>query len=119
MLRALSPSVVALLLLTPVMIAGGQVLFKMTSTRLQASGAPFVQAVVDPVFVAAVALYGTATILWIYVLKAVPLSFAYSFMALSFVFVPLLAWLFLGESVSARAMVGIALIIAGLLVVQG
>ena len=117
-LPGLAPSVLALLLVTPLMIAGGQVLFKLTSQRLSAAGAPFTHALIDPVFMAAVALYGTATVLWIYVLKAVPLSFAYSFMALSFVFVPLLAALFLGESLGLRTALGTACIIAGLLIVQ-
>ena len=119
LLPSLPPAVLALLLVTPLMIAGGQVRFKRTSMRLSASGAPFTHAVVDPVFIAAVALYGLATVLWIYVLKAVPLSFAYSFMALSFVFVPLLAALFLGETLGWRYLAGTGLIMAGLVVVQG
>jgi undecaprenyl phosphate-alpha-L-ara4N flippase subunit ArnE len=118
MLRTLPPAVIGLLLLTPLMIAGGQVLFKLTSQRLAAVDAPFARAVFDPVFILAVALYGVATILWIYVLKTVPLSFAYSFMALSFVFVPLLAMTFLGESVGIKTAIGSAFIIAGLLIVQ-
>ena len=119
MLRTLSPALLGLLLLTPLMIAGGQVLFKMTSTRLSTSNSPFTHAVIDPVFIAALALYGVATVLWIWVLKAVPLSFAYSFMALSFVFVPLLAALFLGETLGWRYVAGTGLIMAGLVVVQG
>ena len=101
------------------MIAVGQVLFKVTSERLLAAGdAPFVRAVLDPVFIGAVALYTVATVLWIWVLKQVPLGYAYSFMAMTFVFVPVLAALFLGESFNPRYAVGTALIVVGLVVTQ-
>lgn len=119
-LSGLSPMVGGLLIATPIMIAAGQVMFKRTSERLLArTDAGFLSIAFDPVFIAALALYGTATLLWIYVLKTVPLSYAYSFMALTFVIVPLLSLVFLGESLSWRYAVGSALIIAGLIVTQG
>lgn len=119
-LAGLSPLVSALLIATPIMIAAGQVLFKKTSERLLArSDASFISIAFDPVFIAALALYGFATLLWIYVLKTAPLSYAYSFMALTFVIVPLLSLLFLGESLSWRYGAGSVLIIAGLMIAQG
>ena len=119
-LSGLSPLVGALLVSTPVMIAVGQVLFKRTSERLLArSDAGFLSIAFDPVFIAALVLYGTATLLWIYVLKVVPLSYAYSFMALTFVVVPLLSLMFLGEALSWRYWVGSAFIMAGLIITQG
>lgn len=114
----LSLSVYALLVLTPFAIAIGQVLFKMTSEKLVTANAPFYTVAFNPVFIAALILYGSATLLWIYVLKRVPLSYAYSFMALTFVIVPLLAAWWLGETVTLKYALGSALIIAGLLVVQ-
>ena len=116
MFASLSPAVAALLILTPVIIAGGQILFKQAGVR--GNGDPFVQTLFDPVFIVAVALYGLATLMWVYVLKAVPLSFAYTFMALSYVLVPLLAVMFLGETLNWRYGLGALLIIAGLLIVQ-
>ena len=119
-LTGLPPLVIGLLFGTPFMIAAGQVMFKKTSQRLLTrSDAGFFSIAFDPVFIAALALYGTATLLWIYVLKPVPLSYAYSFMALTFVIVPLLSLLFLGESISWRYAGGSALIMAGLVVTQG
>jgi undecaprenyl phosphate-alpha-L-ara4N flippase subunit ArnE len=53
------------------------------------------------------------------VLKSVPLTVAYPFMALTFCVVPLLAWLLLGETLSLRYGVGTGLIVIGLLVVTG
>lgn len=115
----LSPLVIALLVATPIMISGGQVLFKKTSERLLArTDSSFLSIAFDPIFVAALALYGVATLIWIYVLKTAPLSYAYSFMALTFVIVPLLSLAFLGEGLSWRYGVGSLFIIAGLIIAQ-
>ncbi|MGE4611174.1 MAG: EamA family transporter [Paracoccaceae bacterium] len=55
--------------------------------------------------------------MWVFVLRSVPLSFAYSFNALTFVIVPVLSALLLGEVLTMRNYLGAALIISGLLVV--
>jgi len=118
MLATLPPVLIALLVGTPMLIAVGQIVFKMAGTRFAASGQPFVFIAIEPLFIAACALYAVATFMWVYVLKSVPLSFAYSFMALSYVAVPVLAGLWLGEDVGLRYAMGSTLIIAGLLIVQ-
>ena len=66
----------------------------------------------------ALAIYGAGTIIWIFVLKAVPLTIGYSFMALTFCFVPLLASVFLGEALTLRYALGAALIIGGMFVIN-
>lgn len=106
------------LLFTPLLIAGGQVLFKLTSRQagnLDAQG--LMQLMLNPFLIAALVLYGAGTLIWIFVLKAVPLTIAYPFMALSFCAVPLLAHFLLGEPVSWRLALGTALIIAGMLTI--
>ena len=114
----LSLSTLSLLIFTPVLIAGGQILFKQAGARLQASGAPFVSLAADPRFVAAVAIYGAATLLWVQVLRSVPLTYAYSFMALTYVMVPLMAVFWLGETLTLRYALGAALVAIGLIVIQ-
>ena len=118
-MKPLTLPMTGLLVLTPVLIAAGQVLFKLTSQRLaQDDTAPFYSIAVNPLFLLALTIYGGATLLWIYVLKSVPLSYAYSFMALTFVIVPLFAALWLNESVSLKYAMGAGLIIIGLVIVQ-
>ena len=118
-MTALNPLTLFLLLLTPIMVAVGQVMFKLTGQRLAAAGdAPFYSIAWNPIFLAAVVLYAGATLIWIYVLKTVPLTYAYSFMALTFVAVPLLAALWLDEPLTLKYALGAGLIVAGLLVVQ-
>jgi drug/metabolite transporter (DMT)-like permease len=107
------------LLGTPLLIATGQVLFKLTSAQ---AGRPDLRGLatllVNPVLISALALYGFGTIIWIYILKSVPLTIAYSFMGLTFCFVPLLAQVFLGEAVTLRYVVGSIFIIAGMLAIN-
>ena len=117
-MSGLSGSVVISLFATPFMIAVGQVLFKLTSAKLSASGSGFHTIFFEPLFILALVIYGGATLLWIHVLKTVPLAYAYSFMALTFVLVPLLAALWMGETVTLKYAIGAALIIVGLIVIQ-
>ncbi len=108
----------AILFLTPAMIAVGQVLFKMTGARLQTENAPFLSIALNPIFLLALVIYGLSTLAWVHVLKSAPLSYAYSFMALTFIIVPLLASLWLHEPIGWRYMLGAALIVSGLIIVQ-
>ena len=57
-----------------------------------------------------------ATVLWVYVLRTVPLSAAYALFALAFVIVPLLAHFVLGEPLTANVLVGGVVIVAGILI---
>lgn len=110
------------LLLTPVMISLGQVLFKLAGGRIDERDATGVMGVMhtllDPFLLVALAIYGSATILWIYVLRHVPLSQAYPFMALSFVLVPLASWLFFGETLGLRYWIGAGLLLSGMVVMN-
>ncbi|MBL8708381.1 MAG: EamA family transporter [Rhodospirillaceae bacterium] len=62
-------------------------------------------------------LYGGATVLYVAILQRVPVSTAVLFNALCFVMVPLGAAAIFGETLGWRHAVGIALIVAGLIVV--
>ncbi len=100
---------------------GGQLLFKAAATSVAAEtslvGMTLRLAVV-PAMWGAVLLYAVTIIAWVWVLRTVPLSVAYSAVALVFVLVPLLAvWLF-GEPFTLRFALGTALIAAGVLLVQ-
>ncbi len=53
---------------------------------------------------------------WLYVLRYIPLTFAFPMSRVVDVLVPLGCWIFLGEVISARRWVGIALVIIGLAV---
>lgn len=54
---------------------------------------------------------------WLYVLKYIPLSIAFPLSRVVDVLVPLSCWLILGEHMSARRWIGIALVVIGLAIV--
>ena len=97
-------------------IAGGQILFKLAARAGEASTAGFPWDIVNMWLVAALAVYGAATLVWVWLLKALPLNVAYPFVGFAFVMVPLLAAFFLGETLDWRHMAGGALIAAGVAV---
>lgn len=93
-------------------IATGQLLFKKAATA--ASNAPFLEAwVFNGWLLAALVLYGAMTLLWIWLLRHVPLYVAYPFMGLAFLIVPVLAWALLGEPLTWQTLAGGGLILAG------
>jgi drug/metabolite transporter (DMT)-like permease len=99
-----------------VMLSAGQILFKRAADTEQ----PLRQ-IGDVIGLAgnfymwaAFAIYGAATLFWIYLVQQVPLTRAYPFAALSFVIVPCFAWCVLGEAISPRYVLGIVLIGAGI-----
>jgi multidrug transporter EmrE-like cation transporter len=54
---------------------------------------------------------------WVRAIRVVPLSIAFTFSNVVHVFVPLSCWLILGEAISTRRWLGIALVIIGLVVI--
>ncbi len=112
------PWLVAMLMAYSLMLASGQILFKMAAEDARERGGSFVVALfLQPRFILALALYGALTLLWTWILSKVPLSRAYPFVALAFVVTPILANWLLGERISGSVMVGTALVMAGLMVV--
>jgi len=106
------------LLVTVLSISAGQMLFKIAAERANVAQSLFAPSVLTVLFFA-VALYGGATLIWVSVLRYVPLTVAYGFMALSFAIVPLLAAIFLHEPLTPRYVIGMVLIMCGIMVALG
>ena len=109
----------ALLLTCVLGIAVGQLLFKTSAASVASpSLLDLVRGLaVSPLFLLALALYGSMTVLWIWILQSVPLTRAYPFFALSFIFVPVLARVALGEPIATPTAIGSVVIVAGVLIV--
>lgn len=107
---------VATLCSFPVLLSIGQLLFKKTAGL--AAGASLVAAIPvyirDPLFYAALTLYGVATLLWLWILSRYSLAVAYPFAALALVFVSFGEILFFGGRTPAGFWLGLALVIVGL-----
>lgn len=98
-------------------ISIGQLLFKKVSINLNQSDSLFSIGVFGT-FSLAIFIYGLATLFWIYILKSIPLNQAYSFMALSFVFVSIGSYWFFNEKITLNIIIGLVLIILGLLFIS-
>ena len=106
----------AILLVYALGMSLGQVLFKIAADRAKAKAAEgfFASLLTDGFFFLAVITYGALTVVWVWILMRVPLSRAYPFVVLAFVFTPAFAVLFFNESVNVWYFVGLALIVSGL-----
>lgn len=107
----------ALLLFVGV-LAAGQVLFK---TAAQSIKGPvgfdlptLMQLLFNPYLLVSLAVYAIATIFWVLLLRDTELSKAYLVVALAFVLVPLAGTFFFQEPLTARLLIGMAIILVGL-----
>lgn len=103
------------LLLFAFLIAVGQILFKKVSLATSPlDGWHSVIALgLNFWFILAIGIYLITALLWISVLREIPLSRAYPFMAIGFILVPVAGYLFFAEALDARYFIGVILIIIG------
>lgn len=96
-------------------IAAGQILFKLSAAALQRSG-NYLDVNFLVTLLTAFALYGITTIAWVWVLQKIELGKVYPLMALAFVIVPIGSHFIFGEKFQTQYFVGVAVIIAGILI---
>ncbi len=102
-----------LLALNVFALSVGQVLFKLAAREIDGTAPLLRQVIYNPYLFAALVVYGVATGLWVALLRQVPLSVAYPFVALAFFFVPLMGHWVLGETLRWQTLAGAAVIFAG------
>lgn len=108
---------VAMLAVYSLGLSFGQVLFKLAAEHSRPDGGAgtFILSLLTSwYFYLAVAVYGLLTVLWIWILTRVPLSSAYPFVGLAFVFTPALGVLIFRESVDIGYLASLAMIVGGL-----
>ena len=107
-----------LTLLCVVLIAAGQMLFKVAAAQWRIDGWSWATArgFLSPAMVLALILYGLTTVLWVFILRTVPLSAAFPVYALVFVLVPVAAHVLLNEPWSWNTLIGGAVIMLGVII---
>ena len=110
---------VILALLCSLMLAAGQVFWKLSlqGQELALNAKQILSLAMRPMFLAGVALYGTATVLWIFLLSKYELSYIYPMIAFAYVFGVILSALILKENVSVMRISGVLLVVAGVAVI--
>ncbi len=100
------------------MIVAGQICFK--KAALGGAGLDNIfQSFFNKWLIAAFAIYGAATFIWVTILRTMPLSTAYPFIALGFILVPLAGVLIFGEHLSPMQWVGAGMIVVGIFLAGG
>lgn len=111
---------IGLLLINCLGLALGQLLFKRAAMSLRGNAFDMHlvwAAMTNVPLIAALVLYATLTLLWVFILSVTDLSKAYPFTALTLAVTPLLAsWMF-NEKLSASYFVGMAAIVTGVLII--
>ena len=108
---------IAIALACVLMISIGQLLFRQAGLAIERRGGWFDPQVLG-LLGAAMATYALATLLWVHLLRNVPLTLAYPVMGLSFVIVPLLSHLMFRESIGLNQALGALLIVGGVVLSQ-
>lgn len=113
-----------LIVISVTLSAFGQVSFKIgvdRSTAAAGSESAFggiLGMVLSPMVLVGLALYAVGTVFWLLALKHLDLSLAYPFVAISFIVVVAIGVLGLGEPFNTVKLAGLALIVAGILVLS-
>ncbi len=114
----------ALILVSVTLSACAQVLFKLGVAPVpgQAAGSPsligaVIATLLRPGVLGGLALYGIGTVIWLRALAQTELSQAYPFVGLGFVMTAALGYLVFNEALGPSRLVGIALVIAGVVLV--
>ena len=87
--------------------------YGINSTNLPFSFINVPKIVFSPLVFLGFCLYGVSSILWIYILKNIPLSVAYPALSIGYILILIVSYKFLGESITSLNIVGAFLIIFG------
>jgi multidrug transporter EmrE-like cation transporter len=72
----------------------------------------------QPAFIGGMVCYALSIIIWLFVLSKIEVSAAYPFLSIGYVVAVAIGFFYLGESVTATRIVGIALICSGLIFIS-
>jgi multidrug transporter EmrE-like cation transporter len=108
-----TPATFSILVAGVVLNASAQLLLK-AGTNAMALGP---RLALEPHVLGGLACYAVSVVVWIVALSRVPVSIAYPMLSLGYVINAFAAWQLLGESMSMQRLAGIALIVAGVVVV--
>lgn len=106
-----------LCLLNTGLMATGQMLFKYGANgKSITSVLDIIRLFFTPVVFFALCLYAVTTMLWLYILSQVPMSFAYPIQALAFPLVLMASMMILGEQISPIRWIGVLVIVLGVVI---
>ncbi|WP_138753779.1 EamA family transporter [Paenibacillus sinopodophylli] len=106
-----------ILFLNILLLVSGQLLWKTGMNKLDtAKGDSWVSLLWSPHIWSGLVLYGIATVMWLYVLKKLPLSLAYPLQSMAYVIALIAAVFIFHETVPLQRWIGVAIILVGVIV---
>lgn len=106
-----------LCLINTMLMASGQILFKLGSNGKKLdSFLSMVQLLFSPIILVALCLYAFTTMLWLYILSKVDISFAYPVQALAFPVVLIVSSLLFKEAIPTTRWIGVGIILIGVFI---
>ena len=100
--------------LVGVMLAGGQILFKLVSAHSSNASTTLIETLFSVRLMLALIVYAAATVLWVYVLSSAPLSKAYPVVLLGAALIPIASHYLFGEPIGLRYIIGFSLVLVGI-----
>ncbi|MGL5242009.1 MAG: EamA family transporter [Kluyvera ascorbata] len=97
-------------------LAVGNLLLKKTASTIQVIPQDIFSLVFNPWFYYAVIVYGGSTLLWVMILRKIPLGLAYPMFALGFIIVPILDYFIFKEPLRVTTLIGGVVIIFGVMI---
>lgn len=103
-----------LCILNTLLLVCGQILFKLGSSEKKISTlSDLISLVFSPIILLALVLYACTTLLWLYILSRVKLSYAYPIQALAFPIVLVMSAMIFHEQIPLNRWIGVIIIFAG------
>lgn len=101
-----------IILLNILLLLSGQILWKFGVSKMTSWDlVSVINLMLSPLILAGLILYALATVFWLYILSKVPLSIAYPFQSLTYVFGIVAGYLIFKENVSFVQWCGVILLV--------
>jgi drug/metabolite transporter (DMT)-like permease len=110
---------VLILVLYAVGMCAGQLLFKLSASRMPAGSLvdKLLYLVFNPAFAGAMVLYLVLSLVWVWILSFTPISRAYPFVTISIVLTPVIGAIWFHESLPPTFYIGMVLLFSGLVMI--
>lgn len=105
----------SLILINTLILVSGQFLWKfgMQNQTISLSFVSIVKVLFSPYVFSGLAMYGFATVIWLYILSKVPLSLAYPIQSITYIFAVIGAHFIFNETLTIYKVLGCLLIMLG------
>lgn len=113
--------IIIFILASVILSVAGQLALKMGVSKLgskPSAGFLLMNMYKQPLIIGGLSLYALSAVIWIYVLSKTDLSFAYPFLALNFVGIMFVSWMFLNEAINLPRIIGSMVIVVGVLIIS-